>query len=158
MDSRNLLEFSSESDHDGIFISIADLFSLLSLVIIFVAFTSEPAVIQQPSSWEMVRANAQTKSSDSVVNPQDVYIEFARSGGNLMIEERWNMQTDVIPILGSAFPSQKLEDVLRTANPRRNIYIVASAENADPALASLFVSTLAFFREQDYPGVRIAIL
>lgn len=163
MSANNLLleDSAGEGEQDPVFISIADLFSLLSLAVIYVMLVSSVSPTLQ-QSMPVFQAVRQESGQGTPIDPHDLYFSIARSGSQVLYFATRNGQTtsEVAQHNSSeiTLPAAWVKSTIANDPSIHRIYVVITAGERDLVIRSSLIDMLLFLNAQGYSNVQIAAL
>ena len=150
---------SDFEEDDSTFVSIADLFSLLSLAIIYVAIIFGQGSPQSPTA-PVVAATLEGSGPGRPIDPLAAYLSVSRIGdsidfsvtqGGVTIEKRLRYSNPPPRI-----PERWITGALDRRPTPATIYVFLSPSERDPVVESLFIDTERFVRTE-FHNVRAAM-
>jgi hypothetical protein len=146
-------------EEDSVFVSLADLFSLLSLTIIYVVLTfgqTVPAASTEP----VVAATLEGSGPGKPINPQDTYVSIQSRGASVLFRVARNgLEFDQEAIADGAslkIPAQWLLGALGTDAANGTIYLYLPPSEKSVVVEALFTDTARLLRSR-FTNVSVAL-
>ena len=154
-------ELDDAAEQDSVFISAADLFSLLSLAVIYVVVMSNPSAVPLRSEL-VVQAAIQQSGQGQPIDPDVLYFWMARTGATVTFYAELNERRNHWPVQpgvnGVAIPKAWIDEMIQRDPTLHRIFLVISPHQSDAVIRSAFVDMLAFLQNGKYPSVQVAVL
>jgi hypothetical protein len=152
-------DLDSETDDDGVFVPIADLFSLLSLTVIYTVLTFGQTVPVTTEVEHVVQATLEGSGPGKPIDPRDVYLTFGVGQGGIVfyLTRNGTTSTQAIPFEGASakVPEEWILATIARLGPPPTLYLyLAPTDNL--ALKALFTDTQRFLGA-NYRNVQVAL-
>jgi hypothetical protein len=148
----------AESDEDSVFVPIADLFTLLSLTVIYVVLTfgqTVPSLRSEP----VIAARLQGTGEGKPIDPTAVYLSLSHKEAAVVFEITRNgiVMDKSVPMEGNLtkVPKDWILGTLSAGAPPRTIYVYLAPNEDDFVVKALLTDTERFMRSR-FPNVRVA--
>jgi hypothetical protein len=152
------MDFDEENDEDTIFVSLADLFSLLSLTIIYVVLTFGQTTFN--STEPVVSATLEGSGPGKPIDPAAVYVSLERRENSVVFLVIQNGVATERAVPASGSQSTVPESWLKNAISRMQhgtIYLYLGPKEQDLVVKALFVDAQRFLGSV-FPNVQVATL
>jgi hypothetical protein len=146
------------SDEDSIFVPFADLFSLLSLTVIYVVLTFGQMV---PNASEpVVVANMQGSGPGKPIDPAAAYVSLMSDGNavRFYVTRSGNQLDLAVPLRGAdtKVPEDWLRETISRGSKPSTIYVYLPPSENDVVIKALFTDVHRFVRA-NFENVRLAL-
>jgi hypothetical protein len=150
-------EFEDESDEDSIFIPFADLFSLLSVTVIYVVLTFGQTV--PGTSQPVVAATLQGTGPGKPIDPTSVYVSLREVSGTVqfIVERNGTTWDQTVPIAGAEtrVPEIWLKETIARGSEPSMVYVFLPESEKSIVVKALSTDTQRFLRAH-FRNVRFA--